>query len=52
MKNEIKILGVPPTEVPIHPIIDAYTGIWVKKNFCSLLFPADPAGAGINRRSG
>jgi len=33
MKNETKILGVPPIGVPIHPIIDAYIGIWVKKNF-------------------
>lgn len=33
MKNETKILGVPPTWVPIHPIIDAYTGIWLRKIF-------------------
>jgi hypothetical protein len=33
MKNETKILGVSPPWVPIHPIIDAYAGIWVKIKF-------------------
>jgi len=33
LKTEAEAFRVPPTWIPIHPTIDAYVGIWVRKNF-------------------
>jgi multiple sugar transport system permease protein len=33
LKTEAEAFRVPPTWIPIQPTIDAYIGIWVRKNF-------------------
>jgi len=47
MKNETKILGVPPTWVPIHPIIDALPAYGLRKIFEVYFFLQILLGQGL-----